>query len=114
MGIEQELLEIERELAAGSSREYEHRLADEAVVIIPGVALTKGETVAAMGDSPGWPEFEIFDHSVLPSGPDVGVLTYSFEGRRDGNGTYSALMTSVYSRAGGDWKLLLHQQTPLV
>jgi hypothetical protein len=29
------------------------------VVIVPGRDLTKGENVAAMGDSPGWTEFRI-------------------------------------------------------
>jgi hypothetical protein len=113
MGISDELLEIEHELAAGSGPEYERRLADEAVIIIPGVALTKSETVGAMTDSTGWPQFRIVDPKVMLSGPDVGVLTYQFDGQRDDRQTYSALMTSVYSRASGDWKLLLHQQTPL-
>ena len=34
------------------------------------------------------------------------------EWRRD-NYTYEALMSSVYVRRDGEWKLALHQQTPV-
>ena len=113
MSIEQELPEIEHELAAGSDYEYRERLAEDAVVIVPGRALTKAETVAAMRESPGWDAFRIADPQVIRSGPDVVGVTYRFEGTRDAEYGYAALMSSVYSRAGGDWKLVLHQQTPI-
>jgi len=113
MNIEKELLQIEHELAAGSDREYRARLAEDAIVIVPGRALTKAETVAAMRESPGWDAFRIVDPHVIRSGPDVVGVTYRFEGTRDADFGYAALMSSVYSRASGDWKLVLHQQTPI-
>ena len=113
MSTEQELLQIEHELAGGTDREYRERLADDAVVIVPGHALSKGETVDAMRQSPGWDAFRITDPRVVRSTPDVVAITYRFDGSRGSDYEYAALMSSVYSRGGGDWKLVLHQQTPI-
>ncbi len=110
---ETELLEIEEELAGGSGPEYERRLAEDAVVIVPGRALGKEETVSAMDESPGWDEFRIAGARVIEPRPGVAVLTYRFDGRRGGEDPYAALMSSIYSSASGEWRLLLHQQTPI-
>ena len=109
--IERELLEIEEELAGGSGAEYERRLAEDAVVIVPGRALGKNETVSAMNESPGWEEFRIAGARVIEPRPGIAVLTYRFDGRRGNAHTYAALMSSIYSSANGEWRLLLHQQT---
>jgi len=39
------------------------------------------------------------------------VLTYRWRSRR-GDSTYAAVMSSVYARRDGAWRLVLHQQTP--
>lgn len=113
MGLMEELLGIENALAGGSADEYRSYLVDHAVVIIPSEALSKGDTVAAMEQSPGWDEYAITEPRLLELGEDGGVLTYRFTGRRDDEQVYEALMSSAYSRADGDWKLALHQQTPI-
>ncbi len=42
------------------------------------------------------------------------MLTYRYAGRRGDRETYAAEMTSLYERDPDDeWKLVLHQQTPL-
>ena len=128
MGLKDELVEIENELAAGGPDEYEHHLRDDAVVIVPGMRLDKAGTVQAMAQSPGWDEFAITDEAVLELGDDAAVLTYTFHGSRgsdesapdgyaDERGrfrfTYAAHMTSAYARTGDGWRLVSHQQTPL-
>lgn len=113
MTLEDTLLEIEHELAAGSGDAYRRRLADDARVIVPGQALTKDETVAAMDDSPGWDEVAIEDVRLLALGDDGAVLTYRFAGSRGTDFHYAALMSSAYARTPDGWKLRLHQQTPL-
>lgn len=106
------ILEIERELAAGDGATYRRHLREDAVVIVPGQALDTEATVAAMDASPGWDSFEMTEERLVPLGPDAAILTYRFHGRRS-DSEYTALLTSVYARDDGPWKLVFHQQTPL-
>ena len=83
-------------------------------MIVPGEALTKDATVAAMDESPVWDEFTISAERVIELAGGAAVLTYRFRGRRGESFSYSALMTSVCERGDGEkWQLVLHQQTPL-
>jgi uncharacterized protein DUF4440 len=107
------LYEIEEELAAGSVDAYRRHLAKDALVIVPGQALDRDETVAAMNASPGWTETSLTDRRALEMAEGVTAITYRFCGKRGGGFSYEALMTSVYSRTPEGWRLRLHQQTPL-
>jgi len=49
MPLMEQLLGIENALAGGSDAQYRRHLDDDAVVIIPGQALSKDDTVAAVG-----------------------------------------------------------------
>ena len=106
------LLPLERALAGGGGDEYRERLAEEAVVIVPGAVLDRASTIAAMDASAGWDDFALEGVRALPIGDDAGLLTYTFEGRR-GDQHYRAVLSSVYVRRDGDWLMVLHQQTPL-
>jgi hypothetical protein len=110
MGTSETLLAVERELAAGAGGAYRRHLRDDARVIVPGQALTKDATIAAMDESPGWDEFTISDDRVIELGDDAAVLTYQFSGRRGESFSYSALMSSVYER--GDGKALAAGPAP--
>jgi hypothetical protein len=112
MALKEELLEIEHRLGGGGKREYGELLRDDAVVVIPGQSLDKGQTVEAIDREAPWDEFEISDERVMALGDDGAVLSYHWSSRR-GEVSYEALMSSVYVRENGDWKLALHQQTPL-
>jgi hypothetical protein len=112
MALKEELLEIERRLGGGGKREYGELLRDDAVVVVPGQALDKGATVDAIDRAAPWDEFEITDERVVPLGDDGAVLSYRWSSRR-GEDSYEALMSSVYAKENGGWKLALHQQTPL-
>jgi hypothetical protein len=113
MDLKDTLLRIEHELAHGSGAEYDRHLDDGAAVIVPGQALDKDATVQAIEASPGWDELTIDDARLLETGEGGAALTYRFSGRRGTDFSYEALMTSVYARRGDEWKLVLHQQTPL-
>ena len=106
------LLPLEEALAGGDGDTYRERLAEEAVVIVPGAVLDRESTIAAMDESAGWDSFSIEDARALALGDGAGLLTYTFNGQR-GNQTYRAVLSSVYVRRDGDWKMALHQQTPL-
>ena len=107
-----ELLEIERELGGGSGDTYRRHLTEDAIVVVPGAAIDREKCAFAIDQSPGWDEFEITDEQVIELTPESAVLNYRWSSRR-GDETYEALMSSVYVRRDGEWKLALHQQTPL-
>ncbi len=106
------ILNIEHELADGDGSAYRRHLREDAIVIVPGRALDRDATIAAMDASPGWDSFSIVDERLLPLGGDAALLTYRFRGRR-GESEYEAILSSTYARDDGAWKLVFHQQTPL-
>jgi Domain of unknown function (DUF4440) len=115
MDLRQTLIDMEHRLAGGSGVEYREHLAEGAVVIVPGQALDKEETIQAMEASPGWDEYSIEAPVLREVGTGVAILSYRFRGRRGDDILYEALMSSTYTCGDdGKWRLLLHQQTPLV
>ena len=81
--------------------------------MVPGAAITKDQCASAIDATPGWDEFDITDERVVELTPDSALLTYRWSSRR-GDETYDALMSSVYvKQPSGEWKLALHQQTPV-
>jgi hypothetical protein len=106
-----ELLAIERELGDGPGDAYRRHLTEDAVVVVPGAVLGREECAAAIDASGGWDEREISDARTTAIGPDSAVLTYRWRSRR-GDTTYAAVMSTVYVRRDGAWRVVLHQQTP--
>ncbi|GEK22709.1 VOC family protein [Cellulomonas xylanilytica] len=111
MGTADELMAIERELALGRGDVYARVLHDDAVVVVPGAVLNRPECVAAMDGSPGWDEVDLGEPRLARSACTATVV-YTFTGVR-GGATYRATLASTYTRDdAGDWRLLVHQQTP--
>jgi hypothetical protein len=104
-----ELMAIERRLAAGRGTDYTEVLHDDAVVVVPGAVLDKAGCVVAMDDSPGWDEVHLGEPRLVRSA-DTATVIYRFDGRR-GEETYAATLVSTYVRSDG-WRLLVHQHTP--
>jgi predicted GH43/DUF377 family glycosyl hydrolase len=76
--------------------------------------MTKPDVVAAMGGATKWESFTIEDPRYVEVGDDVAALVYATVALEPGAGEeYRALITSVYVNRGGDWMLVLHQQTPV-
>ena len=105
------LLRIEQDLASASADAYRRHLAEEALVVIPGHVLDRDGCIEAIEQSPGWDEWQIAEPHALELGDDAAVLSYRWTSRR-GDSRYAALMSSVYARRDGAWRLVLHQQTP--
>ena len=110
--LHEHLLEIERTLGGGDGDAYRAHLTDDAVVVVPGAAITKEQCAHAIDATPGWDEFDISDDRLIELTPDSALVTYRWKSSR-GDETYEALMSSVYVKSGGEWKLALHQQTPV-
>lgn len=113
MDLQTTLMGIERELTTDTGSRYREYLTDDAIVIVPGAILDKGSTIAAMGQSPGWSEFDTEDVRLVELGDGVALVTYTFRGHREPDTHYTAVLTSVYARDGGGWRMRFHQQTPM-
>lgn len=81
------------------------------IVLTGGLRITDRDRIIESMGGPPWSAFEIIDPQESYLRPDVGLLTYKV--RADRNGTpYTALLSSVYVREDGGWKLAFHQHTP--
>jgi hypothetical protein len=73
----------------------------------------RDDVVAALGDAPAWSSFEMDDVRLVRIRDDVVAVVYVGTGHRTGDDpSFTGLMSSVYVRRGGEWKLALYQQTP--
>lgn len=113
MELAETLLASERRLTEGDAHAYRELLTDEATVVVPGAVLDKDACVRAIDIADGWDEVALDDVRLATPRDGVGVITYRFTGRRGEEPAYVALMSSVYIRHDGAWRLTLHQQTPL-
>lgn len=93
---------------------YREVLDDDIAMVFPGgiSIFDRDAVIASMGGEP-WSSFDLSDVHVLTPVADVGIVTYRSTSRRGEQPEYRALITSVYSRRGNDWKLTLHQQSPI-
>jgi len=117
--MENELVALETEgwhaLCAGPAEAtafYSKVLAREPVIMLTGgLRITSRDQIIESMGGPPWSAFEIIDPKESLLGSDAGFLTYKVRADREGT-PYTALLSSVYVREGGEWKLALHQHTP--
>ena len=91
---------------------YDEVMADDGLMIFPGLVLDKPGTLRAMAAEAPWSTFTLVDVRVVGPTPDVGIVTYRASAQRPGEDRYAAHMTTVYVRSEGRWRLVLHQQSP--
>jgi hypothetical protein len=90
---------------------YDEVMAEDGLMVFPGLIMDKGATLDAIRKEPPWSTFELTDvHSTATN--EVGLVTYKAVAQRSGQSPYVAMMSTVYIRRGADWRLLLHQQSP--
>jgi uncharacterized protein (TIGR02246 family) len=91
---------------------YAGVMAEDGIMVFPGSVLDRAASLRAIAAAPPWSAFDLADLRVIELGPDSALVTYRASSRREGEAAYEALMTSVYARRDGAWKLVLHQQSP--
>lgn len=117
MNLDREILALEEDgwralSGPDGAMFYERVMADEGLMVFPGMVMDKNTSLAAIKGAKPWVEHELTDVLVRELGPTAALITYRATARRDGAETYRALMSSVYARHGDRWLLVLHQQSP--
>lgn len=121
MGIDiSELLRLEHAgwtaLSDGTGGDfYGTVMTDDAVMVLAdGSVLDRAAVVASLDDAPAWSAYEITDERLIEMGPGAAAFVYRGRAfRASGGPPFDALMSSVYVREGGRWRLALYQQTPV-
>lgn len=115
-----ELVELEhqgwRSLCEGTGAEfYGAVMTEDAVMVLAhGQVLDRPAVTASLGEAPPWRGYELTDERLIDLGGDTAVLVYTGRAHRDdGQPAFVALMSSVYTRRDGVWRLALYQQTPV-
>ncbi|KAD3633294.1 hypothetical protein GD627_10795 [Arthrobacter yangruifuii] len=104
------LVRLEQRLALDGAPAYEELLHEDALVVVPGAVLNKGECVAAIAASAGWDRIDIAPFWYFGTA-DTASIAYRFTGNR-GPDEYQAVMLSAYLLEAGRPRLIHHQQTP--
>lgn len=93
---------------------YDEVLDRRPVMLLPGgLALDDREQILRSLSGPPWDAHDLSELRVRMPATDVGVVTYRAVARRGDSPPYTALMSSVYARRAGRWRLTMHQQTPV-
>src|SRR5919107_339822 len=95
----------------GGADFYEKVMAADGLMVFPGAVMDRSSALATIREVPPWSGFALSDMRVV-AGTDVGLVTYRATARRGDAPEYKATMSSVYVRRDGNWRLLLHQQSP--
>lgn len=114
---EDALIEMEHGFwdAAGDGSFYAEHMHDDGRCLLPVGAMGKAATIEAIDRAEPWATHDFSDVELHEPADGVAVLTYRARGTRDSSDEpYEALIATTYVREGGTWKLLVHQQTPLM
>ena len=114
------LLDLERlgwaSLCEGTGADFFGSLMtrDGLMVLADGLVLDRQEAVASLTEAVPWDRYSIADARLVSVGSEGAALVYTVRAERDGDDArFAALMSSVYRRGAGVWRLALYQQTVL-
>lgn len=110
----QELMDLERGFWLEGADYYRQHLADDFVMLFPGVGpMQREQAIEGIEGGRRWTHLETSNELTLDVAPDVCILCYEAAARRQDESNYSALVASVYVRRSDSWELAFHQQSPL-
>lgn len=91
---------------------YNSVLDTQITMLLPGglTITSRPAALKAMSGTP-WDWYHLTGWAVQHVTDDVAVVTYSASAHR-GETLYSALVSSLYVRRPGGWRLAFHQHTP--
>src|SRR5699024_1638200 len=109
-----ELMRLEHQgwasLCDGTGADFYGRLMtpDAVMVLAHGLALDREAVIASLGDAPPWQTYEIRDERLVQVDSDTAALVYTGHASRGSGGHFHALMSTVYTRRDGQWRLALY------
>ena len=107
------LWELERHFWLGGVEVYLQHLADNSLMVFPGMVLTKPQTMESIASGPRWASVSFTEQRLVQLSPGTVALIYrASSARAPGEASYSALVSSVYVKRDDDGRLALHQQSP--
>ena len=94
---------------------YGDLMTDDGVMVLAnGVVMDRNAVVDSLEHAPPWQSYDIDGHRVVGIGPDSTAIVYLGTGYRHGDQpAFVGLMSSVYVRLDGRWRLALFQQTSI-
>jgi len=117
---EKALLDLERSgwdslCSSTGAQFYGDLMTDDGVMVLAnGVVMDRDAVIDSLEHAPPWQSYDIDDHRVVGTGPDSAAIVYLGTGYRHGDQpAFVGLMSSVYVRQDGRWRLALYQQTPI-
>ena len=111
---EQAIWSLEEQFWTGGADHYRRALDPKCGLPFPAPAgRIAGPRIAeTLKGAPRWSSVSMTErHTVRPS-PDIVVIAYQAQGRREDAAPYGAYCTSTYRRSTDGWRLVQHQQTP--
>ncbi|MBX3029401.1 MAG: nuclear transport factor 2 family protein [Chloroflexi bacterium] len=87
---------------------------DGVMVLSHGQVFDRQTVIDSLNEAPPWRTYDIDDERLIPLGEDQAILVYTGRAyREEDEPSLVALMSSVYTRQEGTWRLALYQQTPI-
>jgi hypothetical protein len=115
-----DLLALERQgwesLCTSTGADFYGRIMTQhgVMVLAHGQVFDRQAVIDSLNEAPPWRNFKIADERLVPLDADRAILVYTGRAYREGEApAFEALMSSVYTRVDGTWRLALYQQTPV-
>ena len=113
------LLDLERRgwdslCNATGAQFYGDLMSDDGIMVLAnGEVMDRDAVVASLEHAPPWQSYDIEDVRLVDAGAETAAIVYVGTGYRDGDQpAFVGIMSSVYVRQDGRWRLALYQQTP--
>ena len=115
MSTQDEIAAIERGFWTGDADFYKANVDAECLVAFSELSgvLSNEKVASTVASGARWKELDIEERGFLQPSPDTALLTYRADAVRPNGERYRALVSSLYVKRGGKWKLAFHQQTPM-
>ncbi len=109
------ILEIEEGFWLKGSKGYytEHMASSGLCILPPGEIRTRGQAIEGVEETGPWDQVKRADTQVMRHDDDSATAIYKARASRDGL-VYDAVVATTYRRIDGEWKAVLHHQTPVL
>jgi hypothetical protein len=94
---------------------YDYVLTIDAIMVFPGGLLIRGKSAIldSIREAEPWLKYRLDDVQILDLSANTRGVVYRANAQRAEHVEYNALMSSLYVRQDGRWKMAFHQQSPV-